>query len=70
MRPLGAPAPKTDEGTIVGKPIVVPAAAAVPFKKLLRVIKPSFLIVLSYIQDSPRPQIKTQRGLKSGLTAS
>jgi hypothetical protein len=59
IRPLGAPAPKTDEGTIVGRAIVVPAAATVPLKKLLRVIKPSFFIVLSCLRFAETPDKDT-----------
>jgi len=46
IRLLGALAPKTDDGTIAGMAKVAPVAA-VPFKKLLRVIWFVFFIMLS-----------------------
>jgi hypothetical protein len=47
IRLLGALAPKTDAGTIAGNPIAAPPMAAVPFRKLLRVIWLVFFIMLS-----------------------
>jgi hypothetical protein len=47
IRLLGAPAPKTDAGTIAGRATVALATAAVSFKNCLRVVKPFLLIMLS-----------------------
>src|SRR4030043_175482 len=49
MRLLGASAPNTDEGTIVGQTIAAPAARAEPFRKSLRVTFVVLLILLPVI---------------------
>jgi hypothetical protein len=50
MRLLGASAPKTEDGTIVGpNKIVLVAATAEFFKKFRRVIMSDFLVFLVFI---------------------
>jgi hypothetical protein len=49
MRLLGAPAPNTDEGTIIGHAMAVPATAAEPFKKSLRLTVAAHLLRLLFI---------------------
>jgi len=49
MRLLGAAAPNTEEGTIVGHAIAVPAATAEPFKNSRRLIVFAFLVLLLFI---------------------
>jgi len=51
MRLLGALAPNTEEGTIVGQAIT-PAATAELFKNSLRVIVFAFLLLLLFIVSS------------------
>jgi hypothetical protein len=52
MRLLGAFAPKTEEGTIVGKAITAPAATAEFFKNCRRVNIIAFLLLLLFIVSS------------------
>jgi hypothetical protein len=52
MRLLGTPAPKTEEGTIVGKAITAPAATAELFKNCRRLTVVAFLILLFFIVSS------------------
>jgi hypothetical protein len=47
IRLLGAPAPKTDAGTIAGRARAAPDVVAATFKNCLRVVKPFLLIILS-----------------------
>ncbi|MBA7680239.1 hypothetical protein ES703_88550 [subsurface metagenome] len=49
MRLLGAAAPNTEEGTIVGHAIAVPAATAELFKNSLRVTIFAFSVLLLFI---------------------
>jgi hypothetical protein len=48
---LGAAAPKTDEGTIVGHANAAPATAAEPFKNSLRLTLFDLAILLSFIMS-------------------
>jgi len=52
MRLLGASAPNTDEGTIVGKVTAAPAAKAELFKKFRRLSVNVLLLVLLFIVSS------------------
>jgi hypothetical protein len=49
MRLLGAAAPNTEEGTIVGHAIADPAATAEPFRNSRRLIVFAFLVLLLLI---------------------
>src|SRR4030042_2260205 len=49
IRLLGAAAPKTDEGTIVGNANAAPATAAEPFKNSLRLTVFELVILLLFI---------------------
>jgi hypothetical protein len=48
---LGAAAPKTDEGTIVGHANAAPATTAEPFKNFLRVMLFDLAILLFFIMS-------------------